>query len=76
MEGRIRVLANELRVGDPPRAEDGETEFITLLRFETLDAVKLFAGKNHEQPVIPPACRPLLKRHSKKSHHYRIVQIN
>jgi hypothetical protein len=55
---------------------DDETEFITLLRFETLEGVKIFAGKNYEQPVIPPACRPLLKRHSEKSGHYRIVQIN
>ena len=57
-------------------AENDETEFITLLRFETLDAVKIFAGKDYEQPVIPPECRKLLKRHSEKSRHYRIVQIN
>ena len=57
-------------------AGDGETEFITLLRFETLEGVKIFAGKDYEQPVIPPACRPLLKRHGEKSRHYRIVQIN
>ena len=57
-------------------AENDEMEFITLLRFETLDAVKIFAGKNYEQPVIPPDARKLLKRHSEKSRHYRIVQIN
>jgi len=57
-------------------AENDEMEFITLLRFETLDAVKIFAGKDYEQPVIPPECRKLLKRHSEKSRHYRIVQIN
>jgi antibiotic biosynthesis monooxygenase (ABM) superfamily enzyme len=57
-------------------AENNEMEFITLLRFETLDGVKIFAGKDYEQPVIPPECRKLLKRHSEKSRHYRIVQIN
>jgi antibiotic biosynthesis monooxygenase (ABM) superfamily enzyme len=57
-------------------ADDGETEFITLLRFETLDAVKAFAGKAYETPVIPPECKRLLKRHSEKSRHYRVVQIN
>ena len=57
-------------------ADKDEVEFITLLRFETLDAVKIFAGKDYEQPVIPPECRRLLKRHSEKSRHYRIVQIN
>jgi antibiotic biosynthesis monooxygenase (ABM) superfamily enzyme len=57
-------------------AENDEVEFITLLRFETLDAVKIFAGKNYEQPVIPPECKRLLKRHSEKSQHYRIVPLN
>ena len=57
-------------------AENNEMEFITLLRFETLDAVKIFAGKDYEQPVIPPECRKLLKRHSETSRHYRTVQIN
>jgi hypothetical protein len=47
-----------------------------LLRFETLDAVEIFAGKDYEQPVIPPDARRLLKRHSEKSRHYRIAQIN
>jgi len=56
--------------------ENNEMEFITLLRFETLDGVKIFAGKNYEQPVIPPECRKLLNRHSEKSRHYRIVPIN
>ncbi len=51
-------------------------EFITLLRFETLDAVKIFAGKDYERAVISPEARRLLKRHSENSRHYRIVQIN
>src|SRR5258706_3220026 len=57
-------------------AESDEVEFITLLRFETLDGVKTFAGKDYETPVIPPESKKLLKHHSEKSRHYRIVQIN
>ena len=57
-------------------AANNEMEFITLLRFETIDAVKAFAGKDFETPVIPPECKKLLKRHSEKSRHYRTVQIN
>ena len=56
--------------------ENDEMEFITLLRFETLEAVKIFAGKNYEQPVIPPDARRLLKRHSERSRHYRVVPLN
>lgn len=57
-------------------SENDETEFITLLRFDTLEAVKAFAGKSYEMPVIPPECKKLLKRHSEKSRHYEIVPIN
>jgi len=56
--------------------EDDEMEFVTLLRFETLDAVKAFAGKSYQIPVIPPECKKLLKRHSEKSRHYQIIPIN
>jgi antibiotic biosynthesis monooxygenase (ABM) superfamily enzyme len=57
-------------------AENEEVEFITLLRFETLDAVKTFAGKDYQRPVISPECKKLLKRHSERSCHYRNVRIN
>ena len=57
-------------------AENDEIEFITLLRFETLDGVKIFAGKDYEQPVIPPDAKKLLKRHSERSRHYKVVALN
>jgi antibiotic biosynthesis monooxygenase (ABM) superfamily enzyme len=58
------------------QANNNEMEFITLLRFETLDAVKIFAGKDYEQPVIAPDARRLLKRHSERSLHYQVVPLN
>ena len=57
-------------------SDKDEMEFITLLRFETLDAVKIFAGNDYEQPVIPPDERRLLKRRSERSRHYKIVPLN
>lgn len=56
--------------------EEDEVEFITLLRFETVEAVKMFAGKDYKKPVIRPECKKLLKRHSERSRHYRVVPIN
>jgi antibiotic biosynthesis monooxygenase (ABM) superfamily enzyme len=56
--------------------ENDETEFMTLLRFENIEAVKLFAGKDYKQPLIPPECKKLLKRHDERSRHYRVVPIN
>jgi heme-degrading monooxygenase HmoA len=58
------------------REAGDEMEFITLLRFETLDAVKIFAGEDYEMPVIPPDARKLLKRFSEQSRHYKIVSLN
>ena len=57
-------------------ADNNETEFITLLRFETLEGVQTFAGKDYETPVIPPESKKLLKHYNEKSRHYRIVPIN
>ena len=57
--------------------EDGdEVEFITLLRFDSLDAVRIFAGEDYEMPVIPPDARKLLTRFSERSRHYKVVPLN
>jgi heme-degrading monooxygenase HmoA len=47
-----------------------EVEFVTLMRFESLDAVRAFAGEDYEQAVVPPAARKLLARFDPRSAHY------
>jgi hypothetical protein len=43
--------------------EDGnETEFVTLLRFDSVEAVKEFAGMDESKPVIYPKAEALLNR--------------
>jgi antibiotic biosynthesis monooxygenase (ABM) superfamily enzyme len=55
--------------------EDGdEVEFVTLLRFESMAAVKEFAGADEGRPVIYPKAEPLLVRMDERSRHYRIVE--
>jgi heme-degrading monooxygenase HmoA len=58
------------------REDCDEMEFITLLRFDTLDAVKIFAGEDYEMPVIPPDARKLLTHFSERSRHYNVVSLN
>ena len=54
--------------------EDGdETEFVTLLRFDSMEAVKEFAGTDESKPVIYPKAEALLTRMDERSQHYRIV---
>lgn len=50
-----------------------EVEFITLLRFDSLDAVKEFAGADEGKPVIYPKAESLLIRMDERSQHYRIA---
>ena len=50
-----------------------EVEFMTMLWFESLDAVKAFAGANYETPVISPKARALLSRHAGRSEHYELA---
>jgi len=55
------------------RPDGGEVEFVTLLRFDSLEAVKEFAGEDERKPVIYPKAEPLLARMDERSQHYRIV---
>ena len=54
--------------------EDGnEIEFVTLLRFDSMGAVKEFAGSDESKPVIYPKAEALLTRMDERSCHYRIA---
>jgi heme-degrading monooxygenase HmoA len=50
-----------------------EIEFVTIMWFETLDAVRAFAGEDYERAVVPPRARALLKRFDERSEHYETV---
>src|SRR5262249_29728370 len=49
-----------------------EVEFITIMWFDSLDAVRAFAGKDHEVAVVPPKARAILKRFDTRSQHYEV----
>jgi hypothetical protein len=50
-----------------------EVEFVTLLRFDSMNAVKEFAGEDESKPVIHPKAERLLIRMDERSRHYRIA---
>ena len=53
--------------------EDGnEVEFVTLLRFDSIDAVAEFAGPEASKPVIFPKAEVLITR-MEEAQHYRIA---
>ena len=48
-------------------------EFVTLTFFESMDAVRAFAGTDHEAAVVPPEARALLARFDQRSIHYETL---
>jgi len=49
-----------------------EVEFVTIMRFESIEAVKTFAGEDYEAAVVPPKARKLLARFDERSQHYEV----
>ena len=49
-----------------------EVEFVTIMVFDSLDAVREFAGEDYELAVVPEKARALLSRFDGRSSHYDI----
>ena len=60
----IQLLRREL---------NDEVEFITIMQFDSLNAVRAFAGEDYEVAVVPPKARLLLKRFDERSQHYQVL---
>jgi len=52
-----------------------EVEFVTIMAFDSLDAVREFAGEDYEQAVVPPKARAVLFRFDERSHHYEVREM-
>jgi len=50
-----------------------EVEFVTTMWFDSIEAVRAFAGENYEMAVVPLKARALLKRYDARSAHYDTV---
>jgi heme-degrading monooxygenase HmoA len=49
-----------------------EVEFVTIMWFDSLLAVRTFAGEDYERAVVPVKARQLLKRFDERSAHYEV----
>ncbi len=49
-----------------------EEEFVTVMWFDSLDAVREFAGDDYETAVVPPKARSLLSHFDERSQHYEV----
>ena len=54
------------------RSLGAEEEFISVMRFDSLDAVRAFTGEDYEVSYVPPKARALLSRFDPRSQHYEV----
>lgn len=54
--------------------DNDEVEFITIMWFDSWEAVKRFAGEDHERAYVPPKAREVLARFDERSQHYEIKE--
>ena len=53
---------------------NNEIEFITIMWFDSWEAVKAFAGEDYERAYVPPKAREVLARFDERSQHYEIKE--
>lgn len=54
------------------RALADEVEFITVMWFDSLEAVRQFAGEAYETAVVLPQAQRLLSHYDARSQHYEV----
>jgi heme-degrading monooxygenase HmoA len=57
-----------------PLHDDEVVEFVTVMWFDSWDAVKQFAGEDYERAYVPAAAREVLARFDERSRHYEIKE--
>ena len=67
-----RKISGFQRIDLLRREHDNEVEFITVMWFETWEAVKEFAGDHMDHAVVPPKARAVLARFDDRSQHYEV----
>jgi hypothetical protein len=49
-----------------------EVEFVTIMWFDSMEAIRVFAGEDYEVAVVPPKARASLSRFDARSQHYEV----
>ena len=54
------------------RTTGEEVEFVTVMWFDQLEAVRIFAGEDYEAAVVPASARKVLAHFDARSQHYEV----
>ncbi len=68
-----RGIAGFLQIDVLRRDDGGEVEFTTVMLFDTIDAVRRFAGDDFAAAHVPAAARSLLARFFARAAHHDVV---
>ena len=49
-----------------------QVEFVTIMWFENIEAVRSFAGEDYEVAVVPKKARAVLSRYDERSQQYEV----
>jgi heme-degrading monooxygenase HmoA len=55
------------------RDSSDDVEFVVLTIWESMDAIRKFAGENPEVAVVAPAARPLFRKYDVEVQHFEMV---
>jgi heme-degrading monooxygenase HmoA len=57
-------------------ADEGkeEVEFVTIMWFDSWEAVRRFAGEDYERAYVPQRAREVLERFDERSRHYEVKE--
>jgi heme-degrading monooxygenase HmoA len=55
------------------RDEGDEVEFITIILWDSTEAIRAFAGEDYETSIIPEERRKYLSHHDAKAVHYEVA---
>lgn len=58
------------------RRNGEEVEFITIILWESLDAIRAVSGADYETAVIPQERRKYLARYDARASHYEIASVH
>lgn len=61
----------EIQLFRKPLGND-EVEFVTIMSFDSWEAVKRFSGEDYERAYVPPKAKEVLARFEERSRHYEV----
>jgi heme-degrading monooxygenase HmoA len=76
----VSVGIEAMKIGGLRRFEmlrrplEDEVEFVTIMEFDDIAAVKAFVGEDYEKCYVPDAARAVLKRFDERSAHYELLE--